>query len=52
MPNAIIDKIQRIQNLRLWKNFLFEEKKLEDKGDSSSKWLFHGTRTIDPSVIY
>jgi len=31
---------------------LFEKKKLEDKGDASEKWLFHGTRNTDPSVIY
>ncbi|KAL4473380.1 hypothetical protein ABPG72_015623 [Tetrahymena utriculariae] len=52
IPNAKFHKLERIQNLKLWKNFCFERKKLEEKGDATEKWLFHGTRNTDPSVIY
>lgn len=52
MPGARILKVERIQNRKLWKNFQFEKKKLEEKGDSTVKWLFHGTRATNPEVIY
>lgn len=52
LPNARVTKIERVQNIKLWKNFQFEKKKLEEKGDASMRWLFHGTRATDPAVIY
>ncbi len=36
----------------MWKNYLFEKQKLQEKGDSTERWLFHGTRNTDPAVIY
>ncbi|KAL4483496.1 hypothetical protein ABPG73_001045 [Tetrahymena malaccensis] len=47
-----IIQIERIQNKALIKNYLFEKQKLLEKGDSTERLLFHGTRAIDPKVIY
>ncbi|KAL4481378.1 hypothetical protein ABPG72_010531 [Tetrahymena utriculariae] len=52
MQNMPISKIERIQNISLMKNYLFEKQKLKEKGDATEKWLFHGTRATHPSVIY
>ncbi|KAL4433177.1 hypothetical protein ABPG74_010872 [Tetrahymena malaccensis] len=52
MQNMPITKIERIQNISLMKNYLFEKQKLKEKGDATEKWLFHGTRATHPSVIY
>ncbi|KAL4475770.1 hypothetical protein ABPG72_011547 [Tetrahymena utriculariae] len=47
-----IIQIERIQNQALIKNYLFEKQKLLEKGDSTEKLLFHGTRAVDPKIIY
>ena len=52
LPNQSIKKIERIQNIEQLKNFDFEKKKLEEKGDATTNWLFHGTRNNQPSLIY
>lgn len=45
-------KIERIQNINLWKNYQFEKQRLLKKGDATEKWLFHGTKHTKPSIIF
>jgi len=47
-----IFKVIRIQNKKLWENYIFEKKRLKFKGDCTEKMLFHGTRNNDPIKIY
>ena len=51
-PHIEIIKITRIQNKKLWENYVFERKRLEFKGNATEKMLFHGTRNNDPQNIY
>jgi len=51
-PDFEIVKITRIQNKKLWENYIFEKKRLKFKGNCTEKMLFHGTRTNDPHKIY
>ena len=50
--NANVLKVMRIQNKKLWENYVFEKKRLKFKGDCTEKMLFHGTRNNDPKNIY
>ena len=45
-------KITRIQNKKLWENYVFERKRLASKGNATEKMLFHGSRANDPKSIY
>lgn len=54
MPQAKINRIQRVQNKLLWKTFYTETKNFQDKNagmDPNIKYLFHGTSAADPSLI-
>ena len=44
--------ILRIQNKKLWENYDFERKKMNYKGNSLEKMLFHGSKENFPSLIY
>src|SRR5690606_6795184 len=56
LPNVKIKKIERVQHKDLWewyfKNLLQIKDKNGNKDIEYEKWLFHGTRTTDPSHIY
>ncbi|TNV84413.1 hypothetical protein FGO68_gene14258 [Halteria grandinella] len=56
IPNAQIIKVERIQNKRLWQQFLLEQNnmldKLMSKEDLNIRYHFHGTRKTSPSYIY
>ena len=51
-PELEIVKITRIQNKKLWENYIFEKKRLHFKGNSTEKMLFHGTKGNDPRKLY
>jgi len=51
-PQGKIQKITRIQNIELWKNFSYGKHQLKKKGNDTEKLLFHGTRSTDPKIIY
>jgi O-acetyl-ADP-ribose deacetylase (regulator of RNase III) len=57
LSNVKIDKIERVQNLRLWSHYAFRRREI--KNDLSLKpnlqiemELFHGTRTTPPNEVY
>lgn len=57
MKNMKIDKIERIQNLKLWNYYAFSRRTLRqqliEKPDLEIEMeLFHGTRATPPSEIY
>ena len=53
LPNSNILKIERVQNKWLWKCYKNKIQFLIEKGvEENEKWLFHGTRTIEPEKIY
>ncbi len=54
MPTANIQKIERIQNRRLWRAFSneIEEVKQKNDGEANLGQLFHGTRATPPPTIY
>ncbi len=54
MPTAQIDKIERIQNRKLWRVFSNEIEDVEFKngGHAKQENLFHGTRGTPPTIIY
>ena len=53
MDDAHISKLWRIQNNSLWTYYSFHTERLAMNGTSSNeKWVFHGTRGLDPAVIY
>ncbi|CAF0740399.1 unnamed protein product [Adineta steineri] len=57
ISNVKIDKIERVQNLRLWNHYAFRRRtlrqELSDKPDLQIEMeLFHGTRATLPSEIY
>jgi len=51
-PFYEVVKVTRIQNKKLWENYIFEKKRLQFKGNSTEKMLFHGTKQNDPRKIY
>lgn len=58
MPTTSISKIERIQNFNHWNTFRTELKNIAYKLNKSeveeieTKWLYHGTRDLDPKLIY
>ncbi|CAF1286160.1 unnamed protein product [Adineta steineri] len=57
ISNVKIDKIERVQNLRLWNHYAFRRRtlrqELSDKPNLQIEMeLFHGTRATLPSEIY
>jgi poly [ADP-ribose] polymerase 10/14/15 len=55
--NVKIDKIERVQNLRLWNHYAFCRRTLQRELNNTSNLqiemeLFHGTGTTLPSEIY
>ncbi len=54
MKNANIEKIQRIQNRKLWRVFSIEMEdiKIKNSGNANLKNMFHGTNKTDPEMIY
>jgi hypothetical protein len=54
MAGATIDKIERIQNRKLWRVFKNEIKDVEMKNGGKARLenLFHGTRATHPPSIY
>ncbi len=54
MQAAIIKKIYRIQNRKLWRVFRNEVEDVEEKngGNANLQNLFHGTRNTPPESIY
>ncbi|CAF1335398.1 unnamed protein product [Didymodactylos carnosus] len=57
LSNTKIEKIERVQNVRMWNHYSFRRRKLKedfcDKSDLQIEMeLFHGTRTTPPSEVY
>eukprot|EP00475_Leptophrys_vorax_P023975 TRINITY_DN32_c0_g1_i1.p1 TRINITY_DN32_c0_g1~~TRINITY_DN32_c0_g1_i1.p1 ORF type:complete len:1229 (-),score=349.68 TRINITY_DN32_c0_g1_i1:93-3779(-) len=57
MPNAVVLKVERIQNLHLWSKYMVEKKHLaakygEFKDDEMEGEWFHGTKSLNPADIY
>jgi len=52
LTTEIISRIIRIQNIQLWKKFLFGKNQLKKKGTESEKMLFYGSKENDPTNIY
>ena len=54
MPNSQIIQIIRIQNTCLWRDYIFEKKKMSERnnGEINEFDLFHGTRKTHPQKIY
>ena len=57
MVNVEIDKIERVQNLRIWNHYAFRrqtlQKELSNKPNLQIEMeLFHGTRATLPSEVY
>ena len=57
LPNVKIEKIERIQNLRLWSHYANRRREMKnDLSDTPNlqieKELFHGTRTALPTEVY
>ncbi|TNV84716.1 hypothetical protein FGO68_gene4511 [Halteria grandinella] len=56
MPNKEVQKIERIQNPKIWQKFQVEtaqmEKKLKSKEDTQIRYLYHGTSANAPINIY
>ena len=53
VPNALIQSVERIQNLWLWEKYAFAKHRLSKKnhGDVNEKDLFHGTSSISPEKV-
>ncbi|CAF4845211.1 unnamed protein product [Rotaria sp. Silwood1] len=57
MNNVKIDKIERVQNVRMWNHYVFRRRELRKELSIMPNLqieieLFHGTRTTPPSEIY
>ena len=54
MEKAKIEKIERIQNRKLWKIYRNEMEDIKNKNqeDPNCKNMFHGTKSTDPKTIY
>jgi len=54
MPNAKINKIERVQNRHLWATFQHNHRHISKKnsGNVNALHLFHGSRSAIPSSIY
>ena len=54
LPNAVIERVERIQNKLLWQRYLDCAKRSIEYGDAhlGEKLLFHGTRSNNPKEIY
>ena len=54
MPAAKIEKIQRIQNRKLWRVFKneVEDVEMKNQGQANLKNLFHGTSRTPPETIF
>lgn len=54
LRNVIIEKIERVQNLLLLQKFQMEKRYVESLNENrnSVKYLFHGSRYVDPHTIY
>ncbi|KAI2497146.1 hypothetical protein MHU86_17349 [Fragilaria crotonensis] len=53
MSDAHISKLWRIQNISIWTYYSFHKDRLEMNGiDHNEKTVWHGTSSVDPSVIY
>ncbi|KAL4499712.1 hypothetical protein ABPG72_017252 [Tetrahymena utriculariae] len=57
LPNSKVIRIQRVQNIKLWRNcmyenYMYEKQKLIQKGNAKELLLFHGTRCNKPEMIY
>ncbi len=53
MSDAHISKLWRIQNNSLWTYYSFHRDRLEMNGvDHNEKSVWHGTSSVDPSIIY
>ena len=54
MQTAKIEKIERIQNRKLWRVYRneLEDIKTKNKDDGNCKNMFHGTNATDPTVVY
>jgi len=53
MPDAHISKLWRIQNESLWSYYSFHKDRLEMVDiDHNERSVWHGTGSLDPSVIY
>ncbi|CAF4933386.1 unnamed protein product [Rotaria sp. Silwood1] len=57
MTNVKIDKIERVQNIRMWRHYAFRHLELKKELSHMPNLqiemeLFHGTRTTPPSEIY
>ena len=54
MPNLKIEKIERVQNRKLWRAFQLEieEVGLKNREEVQIGQLFHGTRQNPPQLIY
>ena len=54
LPNAVIQRVQRVQNKRIWEKYFHCSKMLAkiDPPILGEKLLFHGTSDNDPKKIY
>lgn len=56
MPQAQVQQIERIQNKRLWRTYNTEFENIRDDKnngqDPDVKFLYHGTKNTEPSMIY
>ena len=53
-PPFIVTAVQRIQDVDLWERYdlQLQQRASENAGDANERWLFHGTQTTDPKVIW
>ena len=53
LPNVEMIKLERVQNRPLWQKYELEKKLMHKRnnGDINEKYLFHGSRQIDPKDI-
>ena len=53
MPNANVQRIERVQNKVLWEKYSLCKKQIEKNlHHAVERHLFHGTRTNSPALIY
>lgn len=55
IPDVAIQQIHRIQNLRLWKSYVFQREKVQTEikdQRNAEAMLFHGTYKLSPAEIY
>lgn len=53
MPDGHISKLWRVQNSSLWSYYSFHKDRLESNDvPSNERRVWHGTSTLDPSVVY